>query len=243
MKNAIIPLAFTALFGLKLSAQEAVPVPETKPRYGGGGGFNIGYGYMDVSDLQVFTPAGTPQFREDHLLMGGEGHAFLGNFVIGGGGMGLIGDQVKTDSLSISLGGGMGTFDIGYLIINGNKLKFFPMLGIGGNGYGLSIARNEDVSVSEVAARPAREINISTGGVVLDISLNLNAVPMLEYDPEDDSYGGFMTGLKIGYLLGFPSSDWGFAGGDVIGGPRFGLNMVYAKLVLGGFGFDARAAR
>lgn len=208
-------------------------------RYAGGGGFSAGYGNMDVSDLQVFAPAGIKKFKNDHLLLGGTGHAHLGNFVIGGSGMGMIGDGEMTDSLEVSLGGGLGTFDIGYLVVNRDHVKCYPMIGLGAGGYGISIAQNENVSASDVVNNPGREINISHGGFVIDASLNLDFIPFLQYDEEENSYGGFMTGLKVGYLLGFPTSDWTFAGGDVTGGPDFGLNMIYVKLNLGGFGQDA----
>ncbi len=112
------------------------------------------------------------------------------------------------------------------------------MLGVGGGGYGLTIAQNKDVSVGDIASDPGREINISVGGFVVDASLNVLAIPSVQYDEKDNSYAGFMTSVQIGYAYGFPSSDWTFSGGDVNDGPNFGINMLYIKLVIGGLGYS-----
>lgn len=203
---------------------------------GGGGGFTAGYGNMDVTDFQAFLPGESRDLREDHLLLGGMGYGMAGRFVIGGSGMGMIGEQSNTDSLKVSLGGGMGTFNLGYLITNTNKVQFFPMIGIGGGGYGISISRNENISVEEVRENPGREINISKGSFLFDFSLNLHFIPVLTYDEQSNSDGGLMTGLQVGYLASIPSSEWAFAGGDISNGPDFGLNMFYIKMIIGGFG-------
>ncbi|MDZ7846460.1 MAG: hypothetical protein U5L96_06675 [Owenweeksia sp.] len=47
-----------------------------------------------------------------------------------------------------------------------------------------------------------------------------------------------MTGLELGYLYNFPSSDWSYSGGDVTNGPDFGLQGFYVKLIVGGFGMS-----
>lgn len=206
---------------------------------GGGGGFIIGYGNFDVSDLHEFVPNEIRDFDNDNLLIGGMGHAFMGRFIIGGTGFALMGDKVNDDSLEINLNGGMGSFDIGYLILSKDKIKFFPLLGIGGGGYGLSIAQNKNVSVDQVVNNPSREINISKGSFMINLSLNLELIPVLTYDDKEESWGGFMTGLRVGYLYTFPTTDWSFTGGDITGGPNFGLSGFYASLIIGGFGYSA----
>jgi hypothetical protein len=204
----------------------------------GGGGFTVGYGNMNISELQTFVPGSVPGFSNDQILLGGMGHGFIGRLVIGGGGSGITGNHFATDSLRGSVSGGYGTFDVGYAIVNKNKLKFFPMLGIGGGGYGVSITKTGTLNVMNVIDEPGRKIDISNGGIVADFSLNLYTIPALVYDKTENSYGGFMIGLKVGYLYSVPTSNWSYSGGDITGGPTFGLNMPYFKLVLGGFGFQ-----
>lgn len=203
---------------------------------GGGGGFTIGYGTMDVSAFNDFLPDNYPKFNGTHLLMGGMGYGFNNRFVMGGGGSALIGDEIINDSLSASIGGGMGTFNFGYLLVNREQMKIFPMLGLGGGGYGLNITNNSNVSTEDIKADPFREISISKGGFIADVSLHFNFLPGLQTDDESGSSGGFMTGLQVGYLWSFPDSRWEYTGGNITGGPNFGLNMFYVKLILGGMG-------
>lgn len=228
-KTALLVFALLTCYASK--AQE-----KSSLQHGGGGGFTIGYGNMDVAKLHDFVPANVSEFTNQHLLLGGTGHGFTGNFVIGGSGFGIIGDNIKTDTINYSLGGGLGTFDFGYLVVNRDKIKIYPMIGIGGGGYGIQISTNKNVSAKNVASNPGREININVGGLLMDFSVNLNFIPMPHFRERNKSYGGFMTGLKVGYVYSLPSSDWQFSGGDVTGGPKFGMNMAYVKLIIGGFG-------
>lgn len=240
MKNAntlkLIKTAFCLLITMSIVSAQEVSQPQSM----GGGGFTIGYGIMDVSTLHSFVPTSIPEFRKEHLLIGGEGHGFIGNLVLGGGGSGIMGDNIKTDSINYNVGGGLGTFDFGYLIVNKDKIKIYPMIGIGGHGYGIKIKRNNNISVSDIVSEPAQELSISNGGFVGDASVTFNFIPALTYDEKKNSYGGFMMGLKVGYAYSFPTSNWRFSGGDVTGGPVFGLNMVYAKLIIGGFGYSKK---
>lgn len=134
----------------------------------------------------------------------------------------------------------MGTFDFGYAVINRDKLKFFPMLGIGGGGYGINMTKTGNISTADVVAKPERGIEISYGGIIADFSLNLYTIPALAYDKSENSYGGFMVGLKIGYIYSVPSTAWSYAGGNITNGERFGLSMPYVKFVIGGFGFSKK---
>jgi hypothetical protein len=236
MKNTYLKFITACLFCLFISGIRAQDRPAIY--HAGGGGLTIGYGTMDVSPLHNFVPGGVSSFSNNQLLIGGMGHGFLGNFVIGGSGSAIIGDKIKTGANNYSLGGGVGTFDFGYLVVNRPKIRLFPLLGVGGGGYGIQITENSSVSAADIRTDPAREINISQGSFVLDFSLNLNVIPVLVYHEKDRSYGGFMTGLKVGYLYGLSSSDWRYSGGDVTGGPDFGLNMFYVKLIIGGFGYS-----
>jgi hypothetical protein len=207
-------------------------------RKAGGGGFTIGYGNFDVSKLHAFVPDAITKFSNNQLMLGGTGHGFIGKFVTGMSGSAVLGDAITSNNLKIKLSGGLGTLDFGYLVLDKEKVKIFPLLGVGGGGYGVSIAKNQDISTDNIVTDPGREINLSKGGFLMDASINLNFIPILQYDEKEKTYGGFMTGLRVGYVYGLPSSNWSFAGGDISNGPNFGINMFYVKLVIGGFGYS-----
>lgn len=219
-----------------VAAQEIRQVKST-----GEGGFTIGYGNMDVSGLRAFIPSGDGSLiTGNQSLVGGTGHGIIDRMVIGGTGYGILGDELSSDSFSIDLGGAAGTFDFGYLVLDRNNIKVFPMLGVGGGSYGVKIAQRRNISASQAAADPGREISMNNGSFIFDLSLNLRTIPFVEYHAKDDSYGGFMTGLSVGYLFSTASANWSFTGGEITGGPRFGINMLYVKLVLGGLGYKIK---
>lgn len=207
---------------------------------GGGGGFTIGYGNMDIGELQNFLPAGLKSLSSAQTLIGGSGHGLFGKFLIGGTGYAVSSSAVKTDTMTYSPGGGIGTFDIGYLLLNRRNLKMYPMLGLGGGGYGIQITRTGTFNAGKIAGSPARELNISHGGFVADLSFNINLIPNVEFDEKEKSYGGFMCGLRLGFLFSMPHSDWTYAGGDISDGPEFCLNMLYLKLIIGGAGYQEK---
>ena len=205
---------------------------------GGGGGFSLGYGNMDVSAFEEFIPGEAKRFSNDQLLFGGGGRSFIGNFIIGGSGQGMIGDTHTSDSLKMQLSGGMGTMDLGYLVFNRQQLKIYPMLGLGGGGYQVQISENENLTADEVREDPGREITVGTGGFIADVSLNMNFLPVVEQSEDGSAYGGLNIGLRAGYTYGVRFDEWGFAGGDISGGSDFNMEMFYVKVTIGGMGFE-----
>lgn len=242
MKKEILLLTGFVLYALISSAQTG---NERKNSWtgGGGGGFTIGYGNQDLAGLNAFMPAGLKSFSSSQTLIGGSGHGVFGRLILGGSGYAVTSSAIKTDSFKYSPAGGVGTFDIGYLVLKRRNLTVFPLFGIGGGSYGLRITRSGTVSASQVANSPTREINISHGGFVSDLSVNINFVPHPEFNEKDKSYGGFMCGLRLGYLFSIKHSDWTYAGGDISNGPDFGFNMLYVKLIFGGFGYQEKSAQ
>lgn len=239
MKNIIFTLSILLVYLSPLNAQDIQEKQDAQMM--GGLGLSIGYGYMDVSKLHVFVSDNISKFSSNHLVMGATAFAIRNRCIYGLNGYSITGDLIKTDSINVSLKGGVGTFDFGYIILNKKNLKFYPMIGIGGSGFGIKIDKNKDVSASNISDNPGQEINITKGGFVGDFSLNLNLFPSLECTDKNSSCGGIMTGLKVGYVYSIPSTDWKFAGGDITGGPNFGINMFYVKLIIGGFGCQKKS--
>jgi hypothetical protein len=230
MKTRIISLIALLLFATALKAQEKL----TSIGKIGVGGFTIGYGNLDVSKLQNFVAGDVPTFENNQLLLGITGHTFINNLVLGLSGNAIMASDVKTTTLKIKSTGGQGTINFGYLILNKEKVKIYPLIGVGGSSYGLQISQNQNLSVADIVSNPGRELSINQTGIVLDGSLNMNIISPLRSNGKEGESKGFMAGLQVGYTYGFPNSNWTYSGGDVTNGPNFGLNMFYAKLILGG---------
>ena len=63
-----------------LSGQDST---SKKKKFGMGcGGVELGYGQMDISKLQIFTPEGTDALSRRQLIIGGTGHAIIDKLVI-----------------------------------------------------------------------------------------------------------------------------------------------------------------
>lgn len=227
-------ISFTLLFCL-IAASSLMAQSEKDFTKGGGGYFSIGYGNYDVGKLQDFLPEGTEELSNDHLLIGGGGHSYINNFIIGGSGLGISGSSISNDSLEANTSGGMGFLDLGYMIVQNKKIGFYPLVGIGAGGFGININELKKLSLEDVRNDPGRAIEASTGGLMLDFSLNFNFYPLMK--EEDGGYGGLLTGLEVGYNHSFYNGEWEHDGGTITNGPDFNLTGFYAKLTFGGIGF------
>jgi hypothetical protein len=196
---------------------------------------NFGYGNMDVSNLQGFVPQTYRVFNNDQFALGVSAHIIVNRYVMGINGFGIKGDRIKNDSTVTSLGGNKRTIELGYVLLEKKNLSIYPMIGIGMVSYGVNIVKNKNVSVGEILLDPGQGIDVFMENFVADLSLNLNLYPVLVLNKNKQRIGGVLTGLRIGYLYSLPNSIWFSQGGDVLGGPNFGMNMFYLKIKAGGF--------
>jgi hypothetical protein len=203
----------------------------------GGGGFIAGYANFDASPLHAFVTDEIGSFTNHHLVMGGTGFGINGKLVIGGTGYAIMGGEIITETLRINLNGGFGTFDLGYLMINEEQVKLFPKIGIGAGSYGLDITNTGTISSDDIAADPGQAISIGRPYFVGDFSLNLIFLPLVAYDPSENTHGGLMSGLQIGVTGGIPTEGWSYQGGAINGGPEMDMFVLYARIVIGGFGY------
>ena len=200
-----------------------------------GGSINFGNSQLNTSPIQSFVPKHLRTFNNKQLLIGGSGYVNSNKWLIGLSGTISIGDKLQSDSFSYSMSGAIGTLDIAYLLVQKRNFKFYPMLGIGNSAYGISISRTKNLNKDQITSTQARDIRINNGGLVLDLSMNLLAIPMLKYNKLKNKNSGLTTGLKLGYLYGIKNSSWHYTGGIVTDGPAYGMRMLYVKLSIGGF--------
>lgn len=200
-----------------------------------GGSINVGYSQLNTSPIQSFVPKHLRTFNNKQLLIGGSGYVNSNKWLIGLSGTLAMGDKIQSDSFSYSMSGAIGTIDIAYLLVQKRNFKFYPMLGIGNSAYGISISRTKNLNKDQITSTQARDIRINNGGLVLDLSMNLLAIPMMKYNKLKNKNSGLTTGLKLGYIYGIKNSSWHYTGGIVTDGPAYGMRMLYIKLSLGGF--------
>ena len=222
------------MFSIFISMQAmALRLP---PNYNhAGGSINFGYSQLNTSPIQSFLPKDVRNFSSKQLLIGGSGYVNSSKCLLGLSGTFAIGDKIQTDSFDYSMSGAFGTIDFAYLLVQKSNFKFYPMIGLGSSAYGIGINRTKTLSKDQMTSQQVRDIRISNGGLVLDLSLNLMASQIVKHNKLKNKNSGLTTGIKLGYLYGIKNSSWRYTGGIVTDGPAYGMRMFYIKLSLGGF--------
>ena len=205
----------------------------------GRGFFQAGFLRLAVDDMNsALSGAGLPTLDRSTVTLGGGGYARRGRFVIGGEGHGLLSDdQPSPDgAVQVSLDGGYGLFKVGYLAYTESGLDVYPMVGIGGGGLSVSIVERSAPTFDEILVDPARSSRLSTGMFLMDLSVNAD-YRFTRYRREDGRAGGLLVGLQAGYLFAPGSTSWTLDDTNgVAGGPDLGIQGLYVRLSLGGWG-------
>jgi len=207
--------------------------------YGGVGYFLTGYSLFQLDDLnQTFKDAGYPELDNGSISFGGGGHYIFKNFIIGGEGHGLTGSTSENSDYKTSISGGYGFFNLGYLIFNSPSINFYPLLGFGGGGLTASITDKSKLthSYDEIMDDPLRETYITNGGFLMNFSLGLDYFFVGEKTPE--TTGGFIIGIKAGYVLNVSNNDWYYSGEQLNNSPNSGVSGPYLRIVFGGGGLS-----
>jgi hypothetical protein len=206
MRNLLFSIALIVVVFSFLNSQN---VNSSGRFFGGSGYFSFGVSFLSLDKLnQVLGDNNRAQFQSSFLNIGGGGYGVLNKIMIGGEGFGILSQKRDKENFRSVLSGGYGFFNLGYIIYDGEKLRFYPMVGIGGGGLNLKI-----FEMSEVDFKDAVEYKIGR------------------------RYGGWMLGLKVGYVFSPVVGDWKL-GDEVVlrNGPEVGINGFYLMLNFGGYG-------
>lgn len=217
-----------------LSAQES----KTKNKvYGGVGYFMMGYSGLQLDELnESFKSAGFPELAKGSITIGGGGHYIYKNFILGGEGHGLVGAVSENPDFKTSHSAGYGFFNMGYVVLQGKSINLYPMIGFGGGGMTVSITDKSKLtnSFDDILEDPGRESYISSGGFLMNFSLGSDY--FFAGSKSDEYSGGFLVGIKAGYILNLTGNDWYFNGKQLNDSPNAGFSGPYVRIVIGGGG-------
>jgi hypothetical protein len=207
---------------------------------GGMGYFMIGGGTLDIDAINTrMQTAGLSTLSDNFLSLGGGGYAIHGRLILGGEGHSLLGEEVSNESFTTSIGAGYGFFNIGYSLHSSGSLIVYPMFGIGGGAMSISMMeKGTSPSFDQILNDPKRSVVLSTGGWLINLALGTDYMFIMEENEEGK--GGFILGLRIGYVLAPIKGDWSMDGIDISGGPDIGITGPYIRLMIGGGGYDER---
>ncbi len=199
--------------------------------FGGGGYFSFGVSFLNLDKLnRVLGDNNRAQFRSSFLNIGGGGYGVLNRVVIGGEGFGILSQKRDKGSFRSVLSGGYGFFNLGYIIYEGGRLRFYPVIGIGGSGLNLKIFEVAEVNFKDAVENPKKIFEASLS------SLSVKSELGVDYKI-GGRYGGWVLGLRVGYVFSPIVGDWKM-GDEVVlrNGPEVGVNGFYLRLNFGGYG-------
>jgi len=205
--------------------------------YGGVGYFMAGYSVVDLDNLnQSLSNSGIPELDRGSITIGGGGHYIIKNIIIGGEGHGVTGKNAENDNYKSAYSAGYGFFNLGYVILNSPSFNFYPLIGFGGGGMTVSILDKSKLtnSFDDILDDPARESYLTKGGFLMNFSLGADYFFVGE--KSESTTGGFLIGIKAGYILDVSNNDWDFNGQHLNNSPGSGVSGPYVRITFGGGG-------
>ncbi len=199
-------------------------------RSGGFGGFGPTVAFADFNDLNSeLAKKDVEELSSLHWMMGGSGYAHIGRIVIGGSGWGGT-QTVSSESLRIRVDLGGGHFEAGYCLLNMRHLIVTPMLGIGAQGYTITLEGllGSVPGFGALLENPGRTSQIAFTEFTITPELAIT-IPV--------TFIGLQ--LKAGYAYTPTTPEWKLSDGASLNrGPKVakGYPFVNLNIIFGGFG-------
>jgi hypothetical protein len=261
MKNIFVLFSFyllAATCAYSQTSQDTTVMPQTaKPvvaeqpmkatDYSGGyGHFFTGVGWIEPADLvshlqsaEVFGSS----FVWDNVAIntGIEGYAEIHRLLVGGGGFGLIVQNVESDRGVMRFGFGGGYAKVGYVVFQQPRYFASLMAGFGGGAMYVGIENTTNNTPiyfsSNNPVLPNGDEDYFRGYLLYDLAVN-NKFIATKINQNSRKFGGLMFGLDLGATLALPVDTWRDDVGKVTGIPSPGSFVSpYLRLTIGGGGF------
>jgi len=204
---------------------------------GGLGYFMVGYTGFNLGGMNtLLKDNGYPELTNGSFTFGGGGHFIVNNFIIGGEGHGLSGSKSSNANYDLAIGGGYGFFNLGYIVYNNPTVNIYPLLGFGGGGATIGITDKSKIpeNFNDLLENPARESYITNGGFMMNLSIGADF--FIAGAKNENFSGGWIMGIKAGYIYNTSGDDWYFNNEKIAGSPNAGISGPYVRLTIGGGG-------
>lgn len=227
ISTAALALALLIVLPSSVLAQDRHDDRRSGPT--GAGFFSVGAIMVDIDALNNQLAAQDyPTFDDRMLTLGAGGYGVIADvLLIGGEGYGHIAGMESFEGRDVTLGGGYGFFNLGALIDLTPNVRFYPLAGIGGGGLALDIGAEPADDFDDVLDDPGQRASIAQG------SLLFNLGGGLEFTTAPEG-GGFLIGLRAGYVFSGYDTNWMLDGDSLAGSPDSNLEGPYLRLLIGG---------
>jgi hypothetical protein len=204
---------------------------------GGGGGLIFGKIVYNLDELNTrLKNAGFESLDESLRITGGGGYSIGKNKIIIGGHGGGFMQEVTSNTYTATFAGGYGFFNIGYLIFSKKGINISSVIGIGGGGVSLRIAKKyKEINFDDILTNPNREANLSTDGLMLQIGIALDYFLKLAEDQKGKA--GLLFSIHTGYIFAPFETKWMLWDKEVTNSPEISLSGPYLHFTIGGAGF------
>lgn len=192
----------------------------------------VGGASPQLSSLNQFLRAAQfPTFTSEVPTMGAGGYGMIGDHImVGGEGHAYVWGTGQRGSQDVTIRGGALLATGGYAFYpfadRLPELRVFPRIGAGVGTVRLRISGSGD-TFAGVIESPARGVTLARTSFLLSASAGA------EYTFLRETRARFRLGLQVGYLASPTATDWQIGGASVFGGPDVSLQGPFVRLVLG----------
>lgn len=256
MKNNLLVALSCLLLGINsnLAAQSSIDSISSGPVRTKMVTISPGFALVDVSALNQFLALSGPKdgFSQNFGLLGIESTTECKRFIYGftlQAGMSqkkTISDYAGVAGQNIDYYGTYGNFLIhsGYSIISTERVKFYPLIGIGFGRVSANYNRIENQHINNFAANPNLQGTVSKSIACFDAALSLDLLMQSnrfnKYHKDSKASYGRVLGIRVGYTQGVGVGNWMFKSGRIYENPTYNPGMFYAKVQFGIYSKRAR---
>ncbi|MFH1009824.1 MAG: hypothetical protein V1784_01140, partial [bacterium] len=200
---------------------------------------------IDAKGLNRSTQIHNLEFDDQQWALGGPGFGIVGpGVILGGEGYGFS-QEASSDTMTGTLSGGYGFFNVGYEVFRKKDFFAYPFIGIGGGGYSLKLVRDTGEHNAQTLINEADQmVELDRGAFLLELGLGAGyLIDMSGYDKKKQSAerGGLFFGFRAGYIFDPTSPSWSFAGSKLRNGPDLTSNTLFVTLQFGGGGGERKS--
>jgi hypothetical protein len=230
LKITTLLLAFTcaALFA------ETTPVDTAtcKKDAGHTGFLIVGGGMRNVEDAnEALQAQALPGLSKYYAAVGFGGKTRFKRLIGTSEFLGAFSNRWESADKISALYSATGTLNIGFDLVNSERIDLYPLLGVGGGILNLYV-RDKEKTFAQFSPGASTPINMYQSTLLLNAGLGFDLISPMKFDGKSRS-----VGLRIGYMFDpTTKSAWQQNGTKVTNGPAPDLSGLYVKLILGSSG-------
>jgi hypothetical protein len=204
-----------------------------------------GFALIDVAAFDQFliSSPGSKGFSQNFGLLGLESITECKRFIYGftlQAGMSqknTIMNYAGVTGQNVDYYGTYGNFLLhsGYSIISTERVKFYPIVGVGFGSVSGNYSRIDNQTIAQFASNPGVGGSITKHMACFDGALGLDLLFPSRCKRDGEASFGRAIGLRVGYTQGMGVGNWRFAGARILENPTYNPGIMYVKLQFGMF--------